>query len=174
MSLILLSILYSLKPFSFKDRPFLDLITNAIGYGFLVFTIGYGSVSKESLIFVLIMACAYLMTAILDYEGDSKTNKITTVVHLGIFSSHVIAILGLLVVFFIAQYNYIKFSALLSLILLSFNEIKLSLAIPSLILLIYPSISGYYPILVISVVIFIFSEIYYRIVFKRSHFKISA
>ncbi len=168
----MLSILYSLKPFSFKDKPFLDLITNAIGYGFLVFTIGYGSFSKESLIFMLIMACAYIMTAILDYEGDKRTNKITTVVYLGIFTSQVIAIIGLLVVFFIAPYNYIKFSALLSIILLSLNEIKLSLALSSLILMIYPSLSGYYPILAIGFVIFISSEIYYRIVFKRSHFKI--
>ncbi|MEO0144768.1 MAG: UbiA family prenyltransferase [candidate division WOR-3 bacterium] len=171
-TLIILSMLYSLKPFSFKDKAFLDLLTNAIGYGFVVFSIGYGSISKESLIFTLIMACAYIMTAILDYEGDKKVNKNTTVVYLGIYTSQIMSIIGLLIVFFISQYTYIKMSAFISLVFLALNEIKLALAIASFILLIYPSINGYIEILIICIVLFLISELYYRLVFKRSHFSL--
>lgn len=172
MLLILLSILYSLKPFSLKDKPFLDLIINAIGYGFLVFSIGYSSISKDSIIFTLIMACAYIMTAILDYEGDKKASKITTVVYLGVFNSKIIAIFGLLIIFLISQYNYIKISVFLSLLFLALEEIKLALAIASLILLIYPSINGYFEIFIICLILLFLSELYYRVVFKRSHFNL--
>jgi len=172
ISLIILSILYSLKPFSFKDKPFLDLIINSIGYGFLVFTIGYNSISSKSLIFILIMACAFIMTTILDYEGDKKVNKITTAVYLGIYKAKIIALIGLLIGFFISFENYIKLAFLLSFIFLAIDEIKLSLGIGILILLIYPSINGYYEILIISIILIMISEIYYRIVFKKSHFSL--
>ncbi|MCX7947141.1 MAG: UbiA family prenyltransferase [candidate division WOR-3 bacterium] len=165
--LILLSFLYSFKPFSFKDKPILDLLTNSIGYGFLVFTIGYNSVSVESLIFVLMMACAYMITAILDYEGDRKANKNTTVVSIGIFLSQLLSMIGLLIGFFISSEIYIKTAFFLSFLFLSLDEYKLSIGIPLLILLVYPSIHGYIEILIISILLFLASEIYYRLVFKR-------
>lgn len=165
--LILLSFLYSIKPISFKDKPILDLLTNSIGYGFLVFTIGYGSISSESLIFVLIMACAYIITAILDYEGDKKANKNTTVVSIGIFHSQMLCIIGLLIGFFISNEIYIKIAFFLSFLFLALDEYKLSLGIPLSILLIYPSIYSYIEILIISIFLFLSSELYYRLVFKR-------
>lgn len=170
LGLIALSILYSLKPFSFKDKPILDVITNSIGYGFFVFSIGYKEISKESLIFILIMSSAYLITAIMDYEGDKKSNKITTPVYIGIFNSLLISILILIISFIIAPYGYIKLACILSLIFLAFDYYKLALAVPSLILLIYPSIKGYFEIFALSVIFLLSSEIYYRIFFKKSHF----
>jgi len=172
LGLIILSILYSLKPFSFKDRPILDLITNSVGYGFFVFSIGYKEISKESLIFILIMSSAYIITAMMDYEGDKKTNKITTPVYIGIYKSQLISILILIISFIIAPYEYIKLACILSLIFLFFDYYKLALAVPSLILLVYPSIKGYFEILILSLIFFLASEIYYRIFFKKSHFSV--
>lgn len=172
LGLIILSVFYSIKPFSFKDKPILDLITNSIGYGFFVFSIGYKEISKESLIFILIMSSSYLMTAIMDYEGDKKTNKITTPVFIGIYNSQLISILILIISFIIAPYGYIKLACISSLIFLFFDYYKLALAVPSLILLIYPSIKGYFEILILSIIFLLASEIYYRIFFKKSHFTI--
>ena len=173
IGLIILSIVYSVKPFNFKDKPFLDLITNSIGYGFFVFSIGYKEISKESLIFILIMSSAYLITTIMDYEGDKKANKITTSVYIGTYNSQLLSILILIICFIISPYEYIKLACILSFIFLIFDYYKLALAVPSLILLVYPSIKGYFGILILAVIFLLISEIYYRIFFKKSHFTFS-
>jgi 4-hydroxybenzoate polyprenyltransferase len=169
--LLILSVLYSLHPFKFKDRPFLDLISNSIGYGFLVFSIGYNKISLISMIFVIMMASAYMMTAILDYEGDKKAGKTTTVVFCGIKRSLIITTILLIVDFLISfKFQYIQLSVLISIFFLLLKNIKYALAFPSLILLIYPSLNGYFEVIVLSLILFLSSEIYYRLTFKRSHF----
>ncbi|MCS7244503.1 MAG: hypothetical protein RMJ38_00005, partial [candidate division WOR-3 bacterium] len=104
---------------------------------------------------------------ILDYEGDKRVNKNTTVVSIGIFLSQLLSMIGLLIGFFISSEIYIKTAFFLSFLFLSLDEYKLSIGIPLLILLVYPSIHGYIEILIISILLFLASEIYYRLVFKR-------
>jgi len=86
-----MGILYSSKPFSFKRRPFLDLIANALGYGYVAVIIGYESTGyrfyySESLIalpYLFAMAAVFINTTLLDYDGDKEVNALTTGVFLG-------------------------------------------------------------------------------------------
>lgn len=76
-------ILYSFKPFSWKDRPFLGLLTNITG-AFLIFGGGWiidGALTQRLLLHALPYACAvaavYLFTTLPDVEGDASSEKVT-------------------------------------------------------------------------------------------------
>jgi 4-hydroxybenzoate polyprenyltransferase len=86
----LVGTLYSLPPFRFKGRPFLDMLSNAVGYA--VLNLGAGLVSSgvniwriwEFFLPYFFAVCAlYLNTTIPDIPGDREENLITTGVFLG-------------------------------------------------------------------------------------------
>lgn len=87
---LFMGIAYSLPPFKIKSRPFLDLLWNSIGYGFLAFLIGWISVNSPSyqmwirgIPYFLIVGAVFANTTIPDIKGDRAEGKITTGVFLG-------------------------------------------------------------------------------------------
>jgi 1,4-dihydroxy-2-naphthoate octaprenyltransferase len=87
---MILGILYSLPPFKFKARPFLDLLSNAVGYGVVAFCVGwcsYGKFSKSALLYAIpyfwAVGGVFINTTIPDIEGDKKSKEITIAVFLG-------------------------------------------------------------------------------------------
>ncbi len=106
----ILGYLYSSKPFHFKGKPFLDLLSNVIGYSIVAPIIGYLSIRdslpdfKIFLPYIFSMAAIFINTTILDYNGDKKIGLKTTGVFLGIklslFLSTLFISLGLLFALF--------------------------------------------------------------------------
>lgn len=88
---LILGLLYSVSPFSFKGRPFLDLFSNGAGYGSLAFMVGWLSLSNfsfeallRSIPYALAVGGVFLNTTVPDIEGDKNARKITTGVFLGL------------------------------------------------------------------------------------------
>lgn len=87
---LLMGVLYSVRPFLFKGRPFLDLLSNAMGYGLVNFLVGYAVASpldadafRHALPYVLAVGGVFLNTTIPDIPGDRLAGEITTGVKLG-------------------------------------------------------------------------------------------
>jgi len=87
---IIMGVTYSLPPFKFKARPFIDIIWNAIGYGYVNFLIGWMTgnpitirATVIAIPYVLLVAGVFVNTTILDIEGDKKVGELTTGVYLG-------------------------------------------------------------------------------------------
>ncbi len=87
---LLFGILYSVPPFRFKDKPIIDFVINAIGYGFLGFSLGWLSQKPfsyqtvlYSLPYIFAVGAIFVNTTILDIEGDRKIGSRTTGVFLG-------------------------------------------------------------------------------------------
>lgn len=98
-----LGILYSAPPFKFKGRPFLDILSNGLGYGCLAFMTGWltqgeyrGEHLLKSLPYVLAVAAVFINTTVPDIEGDKRTGNITTGVFLGIRGTTLLALLAIL------------------------------------------------------------------------------
>lgn len=98
--------IYSFRPLRFSGRPFLDFLSNALGYGIIAFGVGYTLGGKNlfnkeflfaSLPYFFLMAAGSISSTIPDYEGDAADNKKTTAVTLGILPSHTLALFFLLV-----------------------------------------------------------------------------
>ena len=94
--------LYSVRPFRFKGRPFIDLIWNALGYGLLTFALGFwaakGSLAgffRLSVPFMLAVGATYAETTIPDIPGDLRDGAYTTGVILRPFATALLA-LGLM------------------------------------------------------------------------------
>lgn len=94
-----LGLLYSVPPFKFKAKPFLDMLANGFGYGLLAFAAGWVSVGRDnadvwmfSVPYVLAVSAVYLNTTIPDYSSDKATNNITTGVFLGIKATRWLAL----------------------------------------------------------------------------------
>ena len=111
-----LNILYNLRPFYFTGRPFLDFISNAMGFGFIAFGIGFasacnGNITEVSRYFVEATPYFFLMVAgsinstIPDMEGDRRTGKKTTVVLLGTRRSNLISTAAIITAFIMAAFN---------------------------------------------------------------------
>lgn len=86
----ILGLLYSVPPFKFKAKPFLDMMANGFGYGMLAFAAGWSSANASaskmwlsSLPYVLAVCAIYLNTTIPDYVSDKETKNITTGVFIG-------------------------------------------------------------------------------------------
>lgn len=88
-TLVLLGGLYSVPPFRLKDRPFLGLLSNAIGYGFIVPMLVMPNLGMHNsglfkwnilYYFMLTIGAIYLLTTIPDKEGDKKSGKKTVAV----------------------------------------------------------------------------------------------
>lgn len=87
---LLMGIAYSLPPVRLSARPGLDMLANAVGYGFLNFTIGYLSLTGWSWNIVVISIPLSLIglagfgaTTIADIPGDIREGKKTIGVRLG-------------------------------------------------------------------------------------------
>jgi len=86
----ILGLLYSMPPFKFKAKPFLDMTANGFGYGGLAFATGWlvlGQYSEKIWLaaapYMLAVAAVYVNTTIPDYHSDKATGNITTGVFLG-------------------------------------------------------------------------------------------
>ena len=91
-AVIVLGILYSVKPISLKDRPIPALLTNGFGHGTLIFLLGWiaadGGIRPGlyySVPYFLAVGAIYIGTTIPDIRGDIATGKITLAVLLGEF-----------------------------------------------------------------------------------------
>lgn len=98
-----LGILYSAPPFKFKGRPFVDILSNGLGYGCFAFMTGWltqGAFDKahlvKSLPYVLAVAAVFINTTVPDIEGDKKTGNVTTGVFLGLRGTVLLALLAIL------------------------------------------------------------------------------
>jgi 4-hydroxybenzoate polyprenyltransferase len=89
---LILGIIYSIPPFRFKGRPFLDILVNVSGLT-LSFILGMNIqdliVPQLSLLlwFIFGVANSYLLLAISDFKFDKKVGIMTTAVYLGIKKS---------------------------------------------------------------------------------------
>ena len=88
---LLMGVLYSVRPFRLKGRPFLDLISNAFGYGCIAFGMGWVSASGysggmwiKSLPYFLCVGSTFVNTTLLDIKGDQAVGDRTTGVVLGL------------------------------------------------------------------------------------------
>ena len=88
---ITMGIIYSLPPIRLKGKPILDLITNASGFGFVAFAVGwttrYGfsrDLILDSLPYFLCVSAAFINTTIPDMEGDVRNGDVTTGIFLGV------------------------------------------------------------------------------------------
>lgn len=95
----ILGLLYSVPPFKFKAKPFLDMLANGLGYGLLAFAAGWLSINQNnsgmwmfSIPYVLAVSAVYLNTTIPDYISDKATNNITTGVFMGIKATRWLAL----------------------------------------------------------------------------------
>jgi 4-hydroxybenzoate polyprenyltransferase len=95
----ILGLLYSVPPFKFKAKPFIDMLANGLGYGLLAFAAGWISSGHDtanvwlfSLPYVLAVSAVYLNTTIPDYGSDKTTGNITTGVFMGIKATRWLAL----------------------------------------------------------------------------------
>lgn len=182
---LLLGVLYSAKPFSLKDRPFLDMIANGIGYGVLNFLAGWVTVKPfeasallHSLPYFLSVSAIFLNTTVADIPGDSAQGKRTTGVTLGRGPTTRLALIILILALFSALFlgDYLLAStALLSLPFFakaalrgSVEDVKLSFrAGPALLALIY---GIHYPqLLILLVLTTAYLKLYYKLRFGLSY-----
>ncbi len=98
-----IGLFYSLPPFRVKGRPVLDILSNAAGYGILAFGIGWlTAVSFNWKIFILCIpyffatASVFVVSTILDMEGDRNDGASTTAVKFGDSTSLFIGVVMLL------------------------------------------------------------------------------
>ena len=91
----IMGILYTVKPFEFKRKPFIDLVLNGVGYGMVAPLIGFelagGTTDSKAFLqttpYILSMAGIFINTTLMDYEGDRAVKAVTTGVFLGIKKS---------------------------------------------------------------------------------------
>ena len=182
-------ILYNLKPFEWKDKPFFGIVANFLGgitvacagcissgvsdWKFLVTAIPYG----------LGLLAVYFLTTLADIEGDAEAGKITIGVKYGfsitIFLALIFEILTVAMSFYLKDY-VLFFPALLSLPLFvttaitqklddALRTIKFSVLFTSIAVCIkFP----YY--LVLIVFLFYFSKWYYKNRFNLDYPKFAA
>jgi 4-hydroxybenzoate polyprenyltransferase len=100
---ILTGILYSVRPFYFTGRVFLDFLTNAFGFGVIAYGAGWycaGGISsvmtdtfvRSAVGYVLLMCAGSISSTIPDRRGDADAGKITTAVALGQTRAHILAL----------------------------------------------------------------------------------
>jgi len=80
---------YNYRPFKWKDRPLMGMVTNSVS-GLLIFSAGWVTGGGESMIplsvipYAIAGAAVYLDTTLPDMEGDRQAGKITFAVRYGI------------------------------------------------------------------------------------------
>jgi 4-hydroxybenzoate polyprenyltransferase len=90
LSILPLGILYSLPPFRLKAKPVIDTLLNAIGYGWVAFSLGWlaggafsWTISLHSLPYIIAVAAMYINTTLIDASGDRQNGFTTTGIWLG-------------------------------------------------------------------------------------------
>ncbi len=109
---VVLGILYSARPFRWKDRPLTSVVANAIGHGALVYYCGFFLAqpqlvprSLSSLGYTFAVASVYVLTTLPDSIGDRDAGKKTITVTWGAFTATVTAILFLVIAGIFAGIN---------------------------------------------------------------------
>lgn len=108
-----LGYIYSVKPFSLKRRPVLDMLDNMAGYGLIAVIIGYQSTGRvfhlgdiiEIMPFMFSMGAVFINTTLMDYKGDKETGARTTGVFFGFRVSSILAFLFILAALVFAVIN---------------------------------------------------------------------
>lgn len=182
-------ILYNLKPFEWKDKPFLGIVANFLGGVTVAYAGGVSSGICDWKFFVnaipygLGLLAVYFLTTLADIEGDAEAGKITIGVKYGfsisIFLALIFEIATVTMSFYLNDY-ILFFPALFSLPLFvitaitkklddALRTIKFSVLFTSIAVCIkFP----YY--LVLIVVLFFFSKWYYKIRFNIDYPKFAA
>jgi 4-hydroxybenzoate polyprenyltransferase len=102
---IFLGYIYSFRPLRFSGRPIVDFLSNATGYGFIAFGLGWscGGMSVVSPTFItaalpyfMLMCAGSISSTLPDCEGDSRDGKNTTTVVFGYLTAHKIAMTALI------------------------------------------------------------------------------
>jgi len=121
----ILAIMYSHPSVRLKSIPGLDVLTNALGYGVLVFYSGWAITNKplnfEFIILLLaiffLAAGAYPLTQIYQYEEDKKRGDKTTTIFLGkkrtLLLSSILTTIGFLIFFYVVLTGYLSPLALI-------------------------------------------------------------
>lgn len=124
---LLMGFLYSTPPFKFKGRPFFDLLSNAIGYGFVNFLVGWNILSSikgisylHSLPYIFMVGAVFLNTTVPDIPGDKASGEVTTGVFLGAKKTTFIAFLSIIVALIFGILLKDPFSAIASLVSIPF------------------------------------------------------
>lgn len=115
---VILGILYSVRPFHFKGRPILDMVSNAVGNGFLNTLAGFlvwqtyrNDFAVIMVPYMLATAAVYLVTTIADIPGDRLAGDRTTGVWLGSRYTGMLAVvlMGLSILIGWRQENWLAF-----------------------------------------------------------------
>ena len=191
LTLNILGTIYSAPPVRLKDRPISGLLTNAIGYGFIIplTVMPDMTIHNDGLLgwdnpfyFTLTIGAIYLLTTIPDKEGDEKTGKRTLSV---ILSTPLIKILALILlidsVVIANDSNYILLvilsiiSALILLITLFAESEKLLFLSIKLPILLLTLLAGYFFYLyaVFIVALLITTRLYYKKRFNMEYPKLT-
>jgi len=178
--------LYSLPPFRFKGRPFLDMLSNALGYAVLNVAAGYVSGGGDlvsglsvTLPYFFAVSALYLNTTVPDIPGDRRAGLITTGVFLG---ERITAALGALFVLLTALFSLWPFfnplMAVVGSVSLPFyvwgavrgNEFSIKLAYRvSGIAFVLALIAKYPPFLLPAITVLVALKVYYRLRFNLDY-----
>ena len=174
----LLSYAYNAPPFRWKDRPIAGVLANSTGYGYVAFAIGWGTASAftwpmltQSIPYAMGCGSFYLLTTVLDAEGDKAAGKITIGVKYGFISAVIVSILflvtGIISAFLVENY-IIAFPYLVSLPLffwtlktLKVSHAKITLGFSTLAFSM-AAIVCYPPYMGILILLFIMIKLYYK------------
>ncbi len=181
----ILGVMYSVKPFCLKRRPFVDLIDNVIGYGMIAVIIGFESTGysfeieyvQKLLPYIFSMGAIFINTTLMDYEGDKAVNARTTGVFLGYNKASLLS--SILMVFaIISAFNsgdkIMIICSVYSLPFFIYNAVKrskkiidMSVKLTAPILTVFLSICFPY-FLILNIIVLISMKIYYK---KRFNIK---
>jgi len=111
--------LYNYPPFSFKDRPWLSLLSNSM-MGWLAFAIGWASqagisyhIFLDSLPYLFFNSALYFYTTLPDIAGDHKSGKNTLAVKYGLntilYAAFILYILSLVSAVSLNDYQAMMF-----------------------------------------------------------------
>ncbi len=180
---LILGILYSVPPFQFKGRPFIDALSNGTGYGIFAYLAGWAAaapVNFSALLYSLplffFVIAIFLNTTVPDIEGDKKAGLITTGVFLGKLGTNILAAAFMfyaLLASFIFMDIHILISSIIGVILFvvaifddSDYMSKVSYRISSFVFVL--SLAIKFPLfLVLDVLIYVLLRMYYE---KRFHY----
>jgi len=99
---IILGMMYSVPPVRLKGKPFLDLLSNALGFGFIAFAVGWTTSSKflmqslnesfmllftSALPYIFCVGAVFVNTTLLDLKGDERAGDKTVGIVLGVKKS---------------------------------------------------------------------------------------
>ena len=116
---IILGMVHSIPPVRFKGKPILDLLSNALGFGFIAFAVGWTTNSEFSiqsftisLPYIFCVGAGFVNTTLLDLKGDENIGDKTIGVLLGVKKSCILStfLLAISVAFSLILKDYIALS----------------------------------------------------------------